>query len=881
MEIARAVYISFLQLSRQKTCSAIIFGGDMKKYLWLLLTPIWLWAQATVSLDRYLEWSRQNQHLTAADLQSRYPIAVPPFKLSGDGFAISQFAFLDSVMIKYALTPDELALLRQNRFMASERMGYDGVDLAIRDIFKKDLPLFVSTDMMLDALHRSYKNILTTVERGIDKSLDTTLSRLYDSFPELYARYKDNPAMIACLQDIDLYITTALRLKRIPIEEAGNNSFLADLAPHVVSQNVADDLFRLIRAEQLVEMPLFSEKTRLLDFSQFTPRGNYIERPEYFRTMMWLGIIDFLLVPPAIHRSDPEWVRDTKRMCIDAVLLHQLIDLANVRRLLRSMDAQLAYLVGECDNLDVDELAHLLTLTGIQNGAELLQENRIAQFQQALCSEPAFQQKILAIFFAEDAPDTGVMGDVPIAFKLLGQRYVVDSYVFSQVVYPHIVYQNKAIWRPMPEALDMLFSLGNDYALPLLSESLQQYHYAGQLAAMRQLVDSYTTDEWQATFYNSWVQSLRTLHAPPERSTAPLFTQTAAWQQEKWNTQLASWTQLRHDNVLYAKQSYTGMWTCSFPHSYIEPYPEFFRQLAVLAGNGRRMLGGQNYYGLEAYFSNLERVAGRLETLARKELAHEPFSAEECEFLQAMLYEKDDYAGPVYTGWYPGLLYGTDFLAFGEQNIMCVDVHTQPSDEFGTIVGRVLHTGIGRVNLGVFLVESPSNQFAAMAYVGPLLSYYEKVTENFKRMTDQEWEATVAAGDVPERPDWANIYLADAAGRQRSKGRELPAVLATSVAAGINTVPLELELSGNYPNPFNAGTWLRLQVPVSGQVMVSVHNTLGQRIRTLLEQTVAAGEHAIFWDGLDEQGEQVGSGVYLVRCQNDRFTRTQKVMLVK
>ncbi len=54
---------------------------------------------------------------------------------------------------------------------------------------------------------------------------------------------------------------------------------------------------------------------------------------------------------------------------------------------------------------------------------------------------------------------------------------------------------------------------------------------------------------------------------------------TAAFWQEKMNTQLASWTELRHDNLLYAKQSYTGGTICSYPYSYVEPFPEFYQNL--------------------------------------------------------------------------------------------------------------------------------------------------------------------------------------------------------------------------------------------------------------------------------------------------------------
>ena len=61
--------------------------------------------------------------------------------------------------------------------------------------------------------------------------------------------------------------------------------------------------------------------------------------------------------------------------------------------------------------------------------------------------------------------------------------------------------------------------------------------------------------------------------------------QTAAWWQQKMNTQLASWAQLRHDNLLYAKPSYSGGVSCSFPEAYVEPFPEFYGRLAAFARN--------------------------------------------------------------------------------------------------------------------------------------------------------------------------------------------------------------------------------------------------------------------------------------------------------
>ena len=70
---------------------------------------------------------------------------------------------------------------------------------------------------------------------------------------------------------------------------------------------------------------------------------------------------------------------------------------------------------------------------------------------------------------------------------------------------------------------------------------------------------------------------------------------TAAFWQEKMNTQLASWAELRHDNLLYAKQSYTGGTVCSYPYSYVEPFPEFYQSLKDFANSAKNRIQSINF----------------------------------------------------------------------------------------------------------------------------------------------------------------------------------------------------------------------------------------------------------------------------------------------
>ncbi len=151
------------------------------------------------------------------------------------------------------------------------------------------------------------------------------------------------------------------------------------------------------------------------------------------------------------------------------------------------------------------------------------------------------------------------------SFLLFGQRYVDDSYVTASVVYDRIWFQGQRICRLFPSTLDPMFALGNNAAAQLLIPELNEYHYGTNLAALRYLFDSFPPEYWESTMYKRWLGFIKSLNPPEDRSNLPGFMTTAAYWQEKLNTQLSSWAELRHDNLLYAKQSYTGITICSYP----------------------------------------------------------------------------------------------------------------------------------------------------------------------------------------------------------------------------------------------------------------------------------------------------------------------------
>ena len=103
---------------------------------------------------------------------------------------------------------------------------------------------------------------------------------------------------------------------------------------------------------------------------------------------------------------------------------------------------------------------------------------------------------------------------------------------------------------------------------------------------------------------------------------------------------------------------------------------------------------------------------------------------------------------------------------------------------------------------------------------------------------------------------------------------------ATVVAAeAAQTNPAAAMLLANYPNPFNPQTTIAFSVasPLRA-ARLQIHNALGQHVRTLVDRPLQPGEHRVIWDGRDDRGQLVRSGVYVARLQADHWSATRKMV---
>jgi hypothetical protein len=101
------------------------------------------------------------------------------------------------------------------------------------------------------------------------------------------------------------------------------------------------------------------------------------------------------------------------------------------------------------------------------------------------------------------------------------------------------------------------------------------------------------------------------------------------------------------------------------------------------------------------------------------------------------------------------------------------------------------------------------------------------------------------------------------------------------VEGDVSQLPKEFDLSQNYPNPFNPTTVIEYALPKASQVKIQIYNILGQKVRNLVDEQQEAGYKTIYWDGKDDHGKEISSGVYFYRIVARDFVKCKKMTLLK
>lgn len=673
---------------------------------------------------------------------------------------LSEVKYLPLLEQILPLTAAERTLLTRNGFVVSDRISWQRFIEAYAWIYWKDLPVLVTTDSMLHALHQSYDDLLKDLELTIlQPQLGDMLTATRTTLASQAAANTDS-LLESLYTDIDRYLAVASHL----LQDSKSSD-----------PTVQAYLTLVTEANSYTEIDLFGTP-RLVDFTLFKPRAHYadsLQLAAYFRAMSWLGQLDFRFV--TYDALTNEAILDQQQMAA-AALLRVAIDATDQRGRWSMINGLLELLVGPSDNMTLSDFDRFLSDAGIQEPAQLLTADGTTLLH-LLTTNDYGQQRITGQLLPRH---TGNTSDQPVprptSFLLLGQRFALDSFVLSELVYDRIMVDGQPVNRALPSPLDAMAALGNPRALTHLATELAQYHYAPNLETLRQTIAALPPTFWQAPVYNQWLGLLRTLNTPTTEQTYPQAMRTAAWADKMLQTQLGSWTQLRHDNMLYVKQSFTNQEVlCEYPAGYVEPYPAFYAALAQLAHDIRQMLvavpltttsGQTTRNKIVTYLDNLLAVSKQLQTLAEKELRLEPFTEQEALFLKSMIKRqvKDlgiGCAGPIveefWDGWYAHLFYQTD-----KTPVLIADVHTNPTIDPASSLypPRVLHVATGPVAAELLIIDTDEG---AAVYVGPAFSYFEVVmtgntTTAPTRLNDQEWRTRLQANPYPLTPTWCQSF---------------------------------------------------------------------------------------------------------------------------
>lgn len=638
-----------------------------------------------------------------------------------------------------ALDGAELAAFAADGFVVTDRHRYPHFAYGYQTIYSQDLPVFVSADAILQAVHQSYDAILAVVEYA---ALVPELQALLTSMRAHLAATASLDAEVR--GDADVFLAVALSLLEGTLAEPVAGASAAAVEALVT---------RAQGASGFQELALFGTN-RWIDWSQFLPRGHYADSlvlQRYFRAMIWLGRIDLPLLQTNPNTGTPELFR---RSVAAAFALRGLMDADALARWER-IDATVRAFVGEPDSMgpaDVDRLKSDLGLSGDDLSAVPDEVLAAAIVAGAYGSQRILSQIVMQL------PHEGTW-PLDATFLFVGQRYVFDSHVFSNVVYDRVNLGYSPL-RMMANPLDVAYAaLANDHAVRLLAPEIAYYPgYAPALESMRLLGDAHGPAFWGANLYNLWLGALRALSPGPDVASAvPALAGTERWGRRLLQTQLASWAELRHDTLLYAKPSYTSGIMCEFPDAYIEPNPVFFARIEAFADDGAAAVAALPLDPssslatlIVGYFGRLRQVAGILRAMAEHQATGAPHDPEHLAFINRAVNVYPGCGGPPgIGGWYAELFFEPGAAA--EFSPTIADVHTQPTDEAGGWVGRVLHVGTGYARLMVMTAETCAGP---RAYAGVVSSYHELVTEQLQRLTDAEWASGFGSGQSPPDVPW-------------------------------------------------------------------------------------------------------------------------------
>ncbi len=725
-------------------------------------------------------------------------------------YNLSQVAYYDRVKQVLGFTVQQEDMLEKYGFTTVELSDKRFEDFYWQRVYNPDLPVFVTTDSILHLFHVVFDCSLRTIEYSVFYPMifNITQYAFQKSVDDYYAIPHDGSVTYWAVRNATVYFAVAMSLV------SGENV----VTPDDLSADVnfyLGEIYAETPRYVLAALWQFSEPPSTVevryDFTQFKVRGHYSGSPrleQYFRTFMWYGNF-----PIFVYRNGENytWAKShidgaTLVYMRDILKLHpeyfdQWMTLYNVT----------GVLIGESDSINLLNLETALhNVFGARDHYTdaVAAPGGLAALGTEL-SKPEYAQKILGQALCTLWNDSS-LPMYPLVFQFMGQRYVPDSFMFQMLCWDKVRYDSYFGRRIMPKGLDVFAVLGSERAYDLLTPDFVFENYTQNLAALKSDFGNLTEDEWTQSSYTTWVHSLQSLVGTDYDVTYPEFMQNLAWQDEKLNTALGSWAQLRHDTLLYAKETYIpAFFSCSYPEAFVEPNPTFYSRMQQLSERTMaaiNMLPTNSVAPIPMFpdyqpepstiimdsLETIKDITQKLETISNKELAQQPLTTEEIDFLKKIAWTASGSGGTNAMGWYVDAITQIAMYANYTELLdvpVIADVATFPPGD-QDYPPQILHVGVGYVNALVVLY--PRTDGTLVAAVGPVFSYYEFPLIGEKRLNDEEWRTMIAGGNrTGYLPSWINDVYGRAEPYIVPEQITAVALIATMVISSLSLVYLK------------------------------------------------------------------------------------------
>lgn len=638
----------------------------------------------------------------------------------------------------FYLAPEQTSFLHEHGFVCMPSSS----DLLFHEYYRSlahsDIPIFVTTDSVLHAYHILFDYSLRLMEQDVFYDDITTLTADMQAAMLGFYEQSEGPTREAARLALG-YFTVAL-------QQLDPSSDI----PDAVREDVMAERALIDAADGIAYSPLFGYRE---DYSQYVPRGHYTRTEQlgdYFKAMMWYGRMPMRLKDAT----------ETRAAILTVLAMEQLSQgEGSAYAVWDAIYQTTSFYVGQADDPTLYDYAPLIAefYGDTIELSELNDDEVLTSFREEAMETlpaPRINSSVLT--------DQQNLAEETKGLRYMGQRFIIDSYIFSELVYDNVtaytgggdtlpftaVPSAAGYIRGFPRGLDAFSVFGNEHATEILEREgdTDYLHYDEQWSALRDEVTSYTIEDWTSTLYNAWLYGLESYSAPSGEG-YPSFMQSDAWERKELYTALGSWTQLRHDTILYAKQSYTFEATAAPVASrqgYVEPNVAVYSRLLSLT---RMTQEGLRERGLlldefDQKFEAFDALLEQLIDISVKELEGTPLIEEERQFIDHF----GDHLEHVSTF---SETVGQKVSTEADDSVALVaDVHTDVNTQ------SVLEEGVGYPFSLLVVVEVDGTTYIAQ---GPMFSYYEFKHPLSDRLTDEAWQSMLGSGEAPPLPGWADF----------------------------------------------------------------------------------------------------------------------------